>query len=222
MKKLLPALILGAMTLSASPLTSATGSLNPPSENLTGSPGQTVVWGIDLKNDTNEFWVITSVQSDYTETGAPGEIPAGPDFFTDYLSVNFLDSYVSAGLALGPGRTFHQGGDDPVDDPPTVGTPGVDAIGLASFAISTTALPGTLSAEIHITYDIYDGNPFALVPGNYLGSDQIDIDTSVTVNASGPTAPEPSTATLIAGALGIWLAARRLTRSGGWGERVGS
>ena len=135
---------------------------------------------------------MTSVQSDYTSTGAPGEIPDGPDFFTDYLSANFVSDYLVNSEALGPGQTFYQGGGSFLADQPQIGTPGVDAVGLASFAISPTADLGYLSAQLHITYDIYDADPFSNQSANYLGSDQVDIDTGVNV------VPEPSCASLIA------------------------
>jgi hypothetical protein len=208
MKRLIPALILAALTASAYPFSPSQGTLNPGSGDLFGLPGQTVVWGVDLKNDTNDWWIFTSVQSDYTSTGAPGEIPDGPGFFTDYLSVNFLIEFVGNARSLVPKETYSEGGGADPFDLPQVGTPGVDAVGLASFAISPTALPGSVSAQIHVTYDIYDGNPFGT--GNYIGSDQIDINTSVTVPSP---APEPGTMALIAAALGVFAIARRLKQS---------
>ena len=140
-KRLIPALILAALTASASPFPSQ-GLLNPSSGDLFGLPGQTVVWGVDLKNDTNDWWIFTSVQSDYTSTGAPGEIPDGPGFFTDYLSVNFLFDFVGNAKALAPNKTYFEGGGADQFDLPQVGTPGVDASRVSVIRHFTNGVAG--------------------------------------------------------------------------------
>jgi len=123
--------------------------LSPVSGDLAGYDGDTVIWGVSLmNNDPNGYWwVITGVTSDYTSTGTPGEIPAGPSFFTDLLSPYFFVSFFLNGQALAPNQDLN------------LSSPG-SPVDLASFQISATADPGTVFGQLHIFYDVWDSNPF--------------------------------------------------------------
>ena len=175
----------------------SSAALSPAFGNLTGSPGDIVVLGIDIPNiDSSWWWVITSVRTDYLPSGAPGDILTDASAFSDYLSPYFLSAFFMNNTALAPGQTIYQGGGG--QNNPGVGTPGVDAIGLGSFAISSAAAAGMLSFNLQLFYDVYDGNPFDLDPlaqGNLvtIGA-QFDIPVSITVGASG--VPEPPTVLL--------------------------
>ena len=169
-----------------------------------------MIWGITLTNtDPNGYWwALTGVQSSYTSTGAPGEIPDGPNFFTDDLSGYFLDNFFANGTALAPGEDIN------------LASPG-DPVNLAEFAISPTAMAGTILGTLYISYDEYAGNPLA-DPDNPLtpvGSDVFDADTSITVLATQPqmVVPEPGTFGMGFGAVLGWAVfwkPRRRARAG--------
>ena len=167
------------------------GQLSPATGDLAGFDGTTVTWGVSLSNNSGDWWVFTGVSSDYTSTGAPGEIPDGPNFFTDLLFPYFLDNFFFNNTALAPGQDLN------------LASPG-SPVDLASFAISPTADPGTVSAQIEIYYDIWDSNPFDPnnTSANQLGSDEFDVNTSVTALGPSPlgSVPEPGTLWTIAGA----------------------
>jgi len=167
--------------------------LSPVSGDLAGYDGDTVTWEVSLmNNDPNGYWwVITGVTSDYTSTGTPGEIPAGPSFFTDLLSPYFFVSFFLNGQALAPNQDLN------------LSSPG-SPVDLASFQISPTADPGTVFGQLHIFYDIWDSNPFDPnnASANQIGSAQFDADTSVT-SLGAPSvppaaAPEPAALWLVA------------------------
>jgi hypothetical protein len=183
-------------------------TLNPVDGALTGAPGGGVVWGVQAVNtDAAEWLLITSVQAPlYAGTGAPGEIPDGPNAFTDYLSVYVSNNF----LALGPGGVIDRGFSVGT---PTVGDPSTTGIGLASLAISPTAAAGTVFAPILIFYDVYDGDPFN--DGNFFESQETDVLTSVTVDqAAAPPAdtPEPAAWWTTGAALPVILLRRRRRR----------
>ncbi|HXS98507.1 MAG TPA: PEP-CTERM sorting domain-containing protein [Candidatus Limnocylindrales bacterium] len=183
-------------------LTDPPGQLSPSSGDLAGFNGTTVSWGLRLSNDTvDQWWVFTGVASDYTSTGAPGEIPDGSSFFTDLLFPYFFTNFFLNNTALAPGQDLN------------LLSPG-SPVDLASFAISPTADPGTIPAQLHIFYDFYDSNPFDPATGSsatQLGSDQFDVDTTVTALGQlpqGSAVPEPGALWLMAGA-GLLFAVRR-------------
>jgi len=170
--------------------------LSPVSGDLAGYDGDTVTWGVSLmNNDPNGYWwVITGVTSDYTSTGTPGEIPAGPSFYTDLLSPYFFVSFFLNGQALAPNQDLN------------LSSPG-SPVDLASFQISATADPGTVFGQLHIFYDVWDSNPFDPnnASANQIGSAQFDADTSVTSlsarSVPPAAAPEPAGTWLVGGAL---------------------
>ncbi|HJZ99115.1 MAG TPA: hypothetical protein VKE70_21545 [Candidatus Solibacter sp.] len=184
-------------------------TLNPVDGALTGAPGGGVVWGVQAVNTDAAYWLlITSVQAPvYAGTGAPGEIPDGPNAFTDYLSVYVSNNF----LALGPGGVIDRGFSVGT---PTVGDPSTTGIGLASLAISPTAAAGTVFAPILIFYDVYDGDPFS-DGTNFVESQETDVLTSVTVDQAGTPpadAPEPAAWWTIGAALPVILLRRRRTK----------
>jgi len=193
-------------------LTNPPGQLNPVSGDLAGFDGTTVTWGISLYNNTGDpnatdpnlvnpaWWVITGVSADYTSTGAPGEIPDGPNYFTDLLSTYFFNNFFLNGTALAPGQDLN------------LGSPG-SPVDLGSFAISPTADPGTIPAQLHISIDVWDANPFD--PNNtsavQLPSFQLDVDTSVTALGPLVATPEPGPLWQAIG-IGLVLAGARFRR----------
>ena len=194
-----------------------TVNLNPLDGALTGTPGGAVVWGVQaINSDPNNWLLITSVQAPgYAGTGAAGEIPDGPNAFTDYLSAYFFNNFTSLGQGMAPGQIIDLGFSVGT---PTVGDPNTTGLGLGSVAISPTAAAGTLSADIQIFYDIYDGDPFN--DGNLVfPSQETDVSTSITVDSgassAGPAnAPEPGTWLTVATAMAaLWKVPRK--RPGG-------
>jgi hypothetical protein len=190
-------LLLAAPCWGSPALNILTVSLNPADGALTGSPGDTVVWGVLATNsDASDYLLITSVEAPgYAGTGAIGEIPDGPNAFTDYLSVIFLNQYViGMNQSLGPGEDIDLGYSNGT---PTAGDPNTTGLGLASFAISPTADAGEVSDTIQIFYEVYDADPITNGAADDLGEGETDVSTSVTVEtgASGPggSAPEPAT-----------------------------
>jgi hypothetical protein len=189
-----------------------TVSLNPLDGALTGAPGDTVVWGVQAVNSDSTNWLlITSVQAPgYAGTGATGEIPDGASAFTDYLSVWFLNNFTSNALGLAPGQVIDQGF---LNGAPTVGDPSTTGVGLASFAISPTANAGQMGPEIQVLYDVYDDNPFTV--GNFIDSEETDVNTSVTVDTGaapgggGSGTPEPATWLTLVAALPLLFKMRR-------------
>jgi hypothetical protein len=188
---------------------SLTVTLNPLDGALTGTPGGAGVWGVQAINSNVDNWLlITSVQApDYAGTGAPGEIPDGPNAFTDYLSVYFFNNFTANGQGMAPGQVLDLGFSVGT---PTVGDPNTTGLGLGSLAISPTAAAGTAPASIQIFYDIYDGDPFNDGNQLFLPNDgETDVSTSVTVDAgAGPggdssDAPEPGTWVMVAIALAM-------------------
>lgn len=171
--------------------------LVPTSGDLSGYNGTTVTWQISFYNPTGDagspnpdlvnpqWWVITSVTSDYSSTGTAGEVPDGPNFFTDLLSSYFITTWAANGLALGPGQDIN------------LNSPG-SPVDLASFAISPTATAnGYVAEQLHVFYDIWDSNPFDPnnTSPNQLGSSELDFNTSVTALGQAPPTgvPEPGT-----------------------------
>jgi hypothetical protein len=186
-----------ATTGIASPL-APSGEIFPANGDLTGAPGDTVTWSVSLINtDALNWWAISSVQSTYLpNSGVPGDIPAAdPNFFHDDLSDYFLNAFVLNGTGLAPGQDIN------------LLSPG-DPVSLASYMISPTATAGTVTGTLSIFYDIFDGNPYdANNPGNYLGTGEFDVDTSVTAaiqggggnnGGQGPVTPEPGTVVMCA------------------------
>ena len=186
--------------IQAAVLTDPPGELSPISGNISGYDGDTVTWGLILDNNTNdpsvsavpEWWVITGVIADYSYFGLPGDVPNGPNFFTDLLTPYFFNNFFLNNQSLAPGQDLN------------LNSPG-SPVDLASFSISPTAAATTISAQLHIFYDIWDSNPFDptnLAP-NQLGSDQFDVNTSVTSLGPNPngnpasSAPEPDTVSLM-------------------------
>jgi hypothetical protein len=101
---------------------SLTVNLNPLDGALTGTPGGAVVWGVQaINSDPHNWLLITSVQAPgYAGTGAAGEIPDGPNAFTDYLGVYFFNNFTSLGQGMSPGQIIDLGfsvGTPTVGDP---------------------------------------------------------------------------------------------------------
>ncbi|MBY0507098.1 MAG: PEP-CTERM sorting domain-containing protein [Bryobacteraceae bacterium] len=156
--------------LSAAALPALTISLAPSNGILSGTPGSTVSWGFSLTGDVADWLVITSVQSNPTDTN-----------FTDVLSV-FVNnnSYALAPNLLIPWTHL--------STPNLAATAGA----LANYSIPNGAAPGSIIlGEILVTYDRYDANPF--INGNFLSAGEF-ARLPYTINVTAPVAiPEPGT-----------------------------
>ena len=147
--------------------------------NLTGAPGSTVLWTVNLAPDAVYWMIVTSVQSDYLPF--PAGLSADAEPVVDLLSLWFQ----TASVALSPG-----------------GSPLVQPLG--SFAIRSDALAGAAeSALIRIFYDLYDNDPFSgggqIFPDDDPGF--LELPSSVSVSE----VPEPGSWLLLVSGLAALL-----------------
>jgi len=161
---------------SAAASSALTITLSPADGLLSGIPGSTLSWGFSITGDTNNWFVVTSVQSSTV-------------LVLDVLSVFVNDnSYaLPPGLATPWTQSF---------TPNLAATAGA----LARYTIPPTARPGNaISGDFLVTYDLYEANPF--VGGNFVSSGEFArLPFTVRVTAPGAAVPEPASLWLSASA----------------------
>jgi hypothetical protein len=163
-----------------------TFTLDPVNGAIAGDAGQTVGWGLNIWNDTEQWLVIASTTFD--QTTSIGN-------FADFLTPQFL-SY-----AVAPGGTWTQAFN------------AATFAGLGSYVIDGSfALPGDVAAgNLHIWYDLHTADPNA--QGYDPFSDTVTgADILMQASVTYQQTPEPvSCVTALAGLvlLGLTQAARR-------------
>jgi hypothetical protein len=169
------ALILTAAAATASLAKADTVTITVPQADISGSPGSTIGWGINLESTTH-YMTIANVS-----------LLPGPSIgtFTDMLSIRYpFEVGPSPAPQSSVNEVFNQG----------LGT------GLASFAIDGGAPPGAVAYGIlYIVYNLYNFSPNydpAFDPFDpahtHSEGNVVEIPVSITV-VEAPAVPEPST-----------------------------
>ncbi|HYL72842.1 MAG TPA: hypothetical protein VEU96_01500 [Bryobacteraceae bacterium] len=174
-------------------------TLLPP--DISGFPGNTVGWGVQINNTSDTDWLKITGSLFCGVGGDPnvndctttfnGTTQFGPSFgaYTDYVGQD--------GIILAP---FEMGTDSFFSFPFSPGNPG-SGVGQyqifpqSFFTSNSIALPVTDSGNIFVTFDIYNGDP--LNGGSKTGSGEVSSAATVTVMP----APEPATFLLLGGSL---------------------
>jgi hypothetical protein len=179
-KRIAAAALLLVTAVSPAQATLLIDHLDPVGGALYGAPGEVVGWGFSVTNDSSTQWLMLTA-SDFSP---------GPGWwtYTDFLAAN--------AILLAPNATATQV------------FSAVGLTGSGSFLIDALANPGdTVAGAMVLTYDGFDGNPLQGGANQDLFSATAEIAASVTVREP-VTAPEPSTAALLAFALAAALRRR--------------
>jgi hypothetical protein len=194
-------------------------TLFPPDGAISGFPGNTIGWGVQINNTSDTDWLIITGSFFCGVGGDPnftdctttynGTTQFGPSYgtYTDYVGQD--------GIILAP---FEMGTDSFFSAPFVPGNPGS---GVGQYAIfpqsffttNSITLPVTDLGNIFVTFDMYNGDPNN--GGMFDGSGEVSSaagnadptlpSASVTVNA----VPEPATLALAGGALLLLAGLRR-------------
>ena len=172
----------------ASPNISVT--LLPP--DLTGQPGETVGWSFSIEMLFPNLWaVVNSI-----------------DFFSN-TPIGIVNPFsLPPALVIGPGTV-------PNENPYVYNYALESNPTLNSYTIDPNAQPGDrVEGNLRFSFTVFDGdlNNSTFDPDvNLVGSENVDVATSITVPFSGQDIPEASTITLVAAGLASVLAFRRRT-----------
>jgi MYXO-CTERM domain-containing protein len=161
-------------------------TLNPPSGDITGVPGETVGWGFDLSSDPTDWTTITAVT---------------PIFETNPGLGSFLDFFSPQG---GPvNGSLAPGAPDWVESFDSTAFSG-----FGSYTIDPAAQIGNSDSGVFLVqYEQFNGDP-AVCPSCFVSSGTFLQNFSVTAT------PEPSGFVMaLMGAALVWLPSRRRRRS---------
>lgn len=190
MKWMTGAVLFSLLSLASAPKANAAVIINlldqsnTPGTTISGAPGSTIGWGVDISSDT--YWlIVTSVQSTFAQF--PGGLSSSAttpveDYLTGYFSTN----------TVSPGN--------PLNMPFVPSTAGL------GFSIRPDAVVGTTEfGEIVLNYILFDGDPNGNgspnqvdEQGSLSSSDiVVRLGANVTAVEAKSEVPEPGTTLLL-------------------------
>jgi hypothetical protein len=181
-------------------------TLSPP--DLTGQPGETVVWNFMIETFSNVWAVVNDIQF-LPDTPMIGTLNL---FWVEYPGV------------FGPGGPssggYPGGGSGPNSIPPSLRFVGTPPSGTwNSYNIDPNAQPGDMvSGNLRFSFSLYSE---VIIPSGYgygyvtyfssLGNEDVNVATSIAVPLSGQDIPEASTLGMVVAGLAAVLVFRRRT-----------
>lgn len=168
-----------------------------PTGDLSGSPGQTVGWGVTVQN-FETYWLQVNY-TDYFPGSGYGQIGGPPPPYNDNLG----PAYVTiAPTGTTPDPTYYVGSYTDYYVPAT------QSGGAGSYAIGLVAAGSKTIGTIGVNYNLYSINPLTYVgnPGGIIVAENQTASAPASVTAA---VPEPSTYALLCIGLGVVGYARR-------------